>query len=288
MLLTSFDIGLVLSRLFCNSVPPYETAFNFSIFILFQPFISAYLSFSRRNRVSENLDPFPECQKIWMYPACPTKGAAPIQGQLGWAAGGWNWILIKVHSNIKNSIFLWRDALLAQGINANKKKIFLTAYFVLAQGIPFLWMFASLPAPEKWKLAIQEYVKSYNFVWFSPTITPFSSWKTNYLQALPSFQTTEDACTCNVSPSVAFLADIIPECCKNLENIFSDWKIAALRFRRVEMLCSSPSKWLFAVFKQDVNPDIFLVLLFWSVRITQPKKKKNLPGSFWLSCSAFF
>lgn len=123
-------------------------------------------------------------------------------------------------------------------------------------------MFASLPAPEKWKLAIQEYVKSYNFVWFSPTITPFSSWKTNYLQALPSFQTTEDACTCNVSPSVAFLADIIPECCKNLENIFSDWKIAALRFRRVEMLCSSPSKWLFAVFKQDVNPDIFLVLLF--------------------------
>lgn len=127
-----------------------------------------------------------------------------------------------------------------------------------------------------WKLAIQEYVKSYNFAWFSPAITPFSPWKTNYLQALPSFQTTEDAWTCDVFPSVASLADIIPECCKNLKNIFSDWKIAALCFRCVEMLCSSTSKWLFAVFKQDVNPDIFLVLLFWLVRITHQQQQQKI------------
>lgn len=37
VLTSSFDVGLVLFRLFCNSVPSYDAVFNFSTFILFQP-----------------------------------------------------------------------------------------------------------------------------------------------------------------------------------------------------------------------------------------------------------
>lgn len=58
--------------------------------------------------------------------------------------------------------------------------------------------------------------------------------KTNYLQILALFQATEDARTCNVFPSVAFLVDI-PEF-KNLNNIISELEIAAFCFRCVEML----------------------------------------------------
>lgn len=92
-----------------------------------------------------------------------------------------------------------------------------------------------------WKLEFPEYGKSYMFAWFSHNMILFACWKPNYFQILALFQATEHAWTWIISPNVVFLVDIIPES-ENLDNVFSELKIAALFFRCVEMSYYDSSK----------------------------------------------